>query len=580
MALRQLSETAGRHLIGFTEVKPAPGRWRFATHATASVTIAIVVLTIVLGPRIGLVGLTAAILGFSAADKPLRTRTPVLAATAAAYVIAVTLGALAGGKPVILTVTLAAIGVLSVLGFNTFVGDRPGPMFMIIGSAIASYLAHVGMPMSTIVEAGALGVGVSSAASLLLQVLQRSHPEKDAVDAAADAVSAYVDAPAAKLGDTEVGRLRDRAYAGIFSASMVVEAAVGRQPHSKRWRRLNRRLRHLHAQVVRRIISVRMPGSPLAISALEQRRYLGAPHTGYLLRWTISQSSMAWFAARRLGVAIVVACAVAYGLGIGHPYWAVMTTALVTSIHADRLTLTHRALHRLAGTVAGVFAFFAIHAIDPEGLWIPAVALMLFFFIQLTVVRNYAIGVFFVTPMALLISTSGNPGVPVGDLIGERIAQTAIGAAVSLTVIWVAGRRTPIRLVRRQFRRGLRALERVLVLLADGAHTSDVGHEARRDLAFEQLQCAKVLQLAGPDLPTEAGEWDEVEGSFGMLSCTVLAACWTTSPLLHLDAAGMASALQRMIAGLPPVGTTTVDAHGVATDLRTILEHGIRTLPA
>lgn len=573
--VQAVTDAAGRHLVDFTKVKPAPGRWKFALHATATVTVAVVVLTLALGPRNGMIGLTGAMLGFSAPSTPWRTRLPVLTGTAICYVLAVTLGALAGGSPVILTVTLAAVGVVGVLGFNTFVGDRPGPMFLIIGAAIASYLTHVGMPIHTVVAAGALGVGVSALSSLVLQVLQRDHPEHDAVDAAAEAVAAYVDAPQVALGDAEVGRLRDQAYAAIFSASVVIEDAVGRQPHSKRWRRLNRRLRHLHAQVIRRIVSVRLPGSPLAIGAFEQRRYLGSPDTAYLLRWTVSQSSMSWYAARRLGAAIVLACLVAYGLQIGHPYWAVMTTALVTSIHADRLALTHRALHRLAGTVAGVLAFFGIHALHPEGLWIPVVAVILIFLIQLTVVRNYAIGVFFVTPMALLISTTGNPGVPVGDLIGDRIVQTAIGAAVSLTVIWISGRRTPIRLVRRQFRRGLRALERVLVLLADGAEATDIGHVARRDLAFEQLQCAKILQIASRDLPPEVGEWEEVETAFGAIACTTLAACWTISPLRSLDAAGMASALQRMIAGLPPVGTAVVEAQDVAADLRRILDDGI-----
>jgi len=577
--LTALPGAASRELLSFTEVKPAPGRWRFALHATTSVTVAIVVLALVLGPSNGIIGLTGAFLGFSASTKPWRSRLPVLVVTAVAYVLFVTLGALAGNDPILLTILLAAVGLVGVLGYNTFVGDRPGPMFFIIGPAIASYLSTVGISVGVIVEAGALGVGVSAATSQILQILQGSHPEKDAVEAAQEAVSAYVDAPSGTLSAAEIGRLRDQAYAAIFSAAMTVESAVGRQPHSKRWRRLNRRLRHLHAQVIRRLVSVRMPGSPVAISALEQRRYLGTPSPAYLLRWTISQSSMAWFAARRLAATIVVTCAVAYGLHVGHPYWAVMTTALVLTIHGDRLTLTHRALHRLTGTVLGVGLFFGIHALQPSGIWVLVVALALVFLIQLTVVRNYALGVLFVTPMALLISTTGNPFTPVSDIVGERIGETAIGAAVSLVVIWFTGRRTPIRLVRRQFRRGLRALERVLIALADGKEGTEEGFDARRNLSFEQLHCARILQIAGRDLPRETGEWGEVESALGVLTYTVLAACWTTAPLKYLDAAEMARLLQRMISGLPPVGTTLVDAAEVAADLRTILDRGLHPDP-
>ncbi|TWP35268.1 FUSC family protein [Leekyejoonella antrihumi] len=575
MRLSALPDTLVRELLSFTEVKPAPGRWRFALHATTCVTVAIIVLAVVLGPRLGIIGLTGAFLGFSAAAKPWRSRLPVLAVTAAAYVAFVTLGALAGSNPILLTVVLATVGLVGVLGYNTFVGDRPGPMFFIIGPAIASYLAPAGVPIGVIVEAGALGVGVSALTSQILQVLARSHPETDAVEAAQKAVAAYVDSPPGALGDAEIGRLRDQAYAAIFSAAMVVESAVGRQPHSKRWRRLNRRLRHLHAQVIRRLVTVRMPGSPIAVSALEQRRYLGSPSAAYLLRWTISQSSMAWFSARRLAATIVITCAVVYGLHIGHPYWAVMTAALVMTIHGDRLTLTHRALHRLAGTVLGVGLFFGIHSLHPQGSWVLVAALLLVFMIQLTAVRNYAIGVLFVTPMALLISVSGNPGVPLRSIVGERLLETAVGATISLIIIWFTGRRTPIRLVRRQFRRGLRALERVLIALADGAEASPQGFEARRDLAFEQLHCAKILQIAGRDLPPETGEWKEVEGALGVLTYTVLAGCWTTSPLMHLDAGEMARLLQRMISNLPPVGTTIVDAADVSRDLREILDQGV-----
>lgn len=575
MALRGAAERAGREVVSFTQVKAAPGRWRFALHATTCVTAALVVLTVVLGPALGIIGLTGTFLGFSASAKPLRARITVLACTSVSYVVLVTLGGLVGDDPILLTAFFVVVGIISVLGFSAFVGDRPGPMFFVIGPAIASYLTTVGIPLHVITVAGALGVGVSSACSLLLQWLERNHPERDAVEAAGRAVAAYVDATPGTLSPAQIGRLRDQAYAEIFSASMLVEQAVGRQPRSRRWRRLNRRLRHLHAQVIRRVVSVYLPGSPLAISALVQRRYLGSPPPAYLLRWTISQSSMPWFAARRFAVAVLGTCLVAYGLHIGHPYWAVMTTALIMTIHADRLTLTHRALHRVAGTVIGVGVFFGIHAGNPSGIWITVIALALMFLIQLTVVRNYAVGVMFVTPMALLISTTGNPYVPVKDVVGQRVVETAIGAGMSLLVIWLTGRRTPIRVVRRQFRRALRALERVLILLADGRQDTGPGYEARRNLAFEQLHCARILQLAGRDLPHELGSWDRLETSLGVLTYTVLAACWTTAPLRHLDAAGTASRLQRMIGELPPIGTAVVNGDEVAADLDEIFREGV-----
>nr|WP_246306057.1 FUSC family protein [Allobranchiibius huperziae] len=308
---------------------------------------------------------------------------------------------------------------------------------------------------------------------------------------------------------------------------------------------------------------------------MEGQRYLGSPSFAYLLRWGLSQRSLPWLAARRLAAAVLLTCAVSYGLHLGHPYWAVLTTALIITVGADRLSLTHRALHRLAGTLAGVLVFFALHALHVRGLLLLGVALLLVFLMQMVVVRNYALGGIFITPMALLISTANNPYQPVGHIAGLRILDTAVGAASSLIVIWVSSRGTPVILVRRQYRRALRALERVLVMLADGEQSTPAGFEARRDLSFEQLQCAQVLQIAQVDLPLTLGSWGELEAALNKLSYTVLAACWTVDPPATLHADAMAARLQRILSKLPPVSRTLVDAHELAKDLHDVLRIGM-----
>lgn len=573
--MRLTTEAINRQLLTFAEVKPAPGRWKFALHVLTIVTVAIAVVSALLGPSMGLIGITGAFLGFIAQARPIRSRMVILAGLNLTYIACVSLGALVGSRPVLLTIALTLIALVTVLGYNSLVGEPPGAMFLIIGPAIASYLPTRGVPAGTVILVCAMGCVTSSLTSLLLQLLtRRRHAERDAVDTTREAVSAYLDANRATIPRYELARLRDQAFASVFGATMILEDAVGREPRVQHWRRMNAELRRLHLAIIQQVARVHLPGREVAVSGVEQRRYHGRPDARYLLRWGLSRSSLPWLAARRMAVAVFVTCLVSYGLHIGHPYWAAMTAALVMSVTADRLALTHRALHRVAGTVVGIGVFLAIHAAHPSGLVLLAVTLLLIFGIQMLAVRNYALGVIFVTPMALLISTAASTYQPVGAIAGQRLVETTVGAAISVTVLWVTGRKAPIALVRRQFRRSLYSLQSLLTLISDGEQSTEHGYAARRDLAYEQLQCGQILQIAQTELPRQLADWKLLETSLNEASYIVLAACWTTDPQHAIDAERMAGVLSRMIAALPPVGTQMVDARIISGGLRRMLEAG------
>ena len=573
--MRPAPEALTRHLLAFAEVKPAPGRWKFALHVLAIVIVAVTLISVLLGPSMGLVGITGAFLGFVALTRPVRSRIVILAGMCATYIVGVALAALAGSEPVLLTLVLTVISLVTVLGYNTLVAEPPGAMFLIIGPVIASYLPTVGLSVGKVVLVGAIASVSASAASLLLQLAtERRHVEQDALTAAEEAATAYLDADRRITPRHQLARLRDQAFVSVFRASMVLEDAVGREPRQRQWRRMNATLRRLHLAIIQQVVRVHLPGREVVVTGVEQRRYLGRPDVSYLMRWGLSRSSLPWLAARRMAAAVLLTCAITFGFHAGHPYWGVMTTALVMSVTRDRLALTHRALHRVAGTIVGIGVFALIHQAHPSGFVLLVIALALVYAIQLFAVRNYAIAVIFVTPMALLISTAAVPYRPISEIAGERVLETVVGAAASVLVIWLAGRRAPIALVRRQFRRSLRSLERLLLLIADGQQSTETGLAARRDLSFEQLQCSQILQLAQTDLPRTLADWNLLETSLNEASYVVLAACWTTDPPHAIDAERMAGVLARMIAALPPVGTTMVDARVIAGGLQRMLDIG------
>ncbi len=570
----------GAQLSTFAEIKSSPGRWKPALRATVMTAITVLAVGLVYGKSLALLGITGSFIGNTVTERPWRSRLRVLVWMDLAYVIGCALAVLAGASPVLLSVLLTVIAIVTVLGYNAVVADPPGPIFLIIGPAIASYLSAQGLPRWDVLGVSTLGCLVGSAVSLLLHPRTKATAEAKAVATAGDEVAEldrlYADDDATLA---ERAEQRDSAYAAVLSASMTLEEAVGRNPRRREWRTLLIELRRLHFSIISRIAHDAMPGAVVEVEAMAQRRYLGSPPIAYLVRWGVSPRSLPWLAARRIGLAIALTCVASYGLRLTHPFWAVMTTALVMSMGADRLSLTHRALHRMVGTLAGVVAFVGLHALDPSIDAVFAIAIVLVFMVQWTVVRNYALGAFFVTPMALLVTSSNGTLLSLGELVRERIVDTLIGVAVSVFVMWLTDRRAPIALVRRQFRRTLRVNARVLELIARDAHTGPDGFRARRDLAYEQLQAGRILRIAQQDKNKLLGVWSNVEAVVNAMSYTVLAACWIRDPNKHVNAAAMAGELRALIADLPPVSTSLVDATELARDLEQVLIVGVPRIP-
>ncbi len=128
----------------------------------------------------------------------------------------------------------------------------------------------------------------------------------------------------------------------------------------------------------------------------------------------------------------LVGCALAgyvsSALGVGHPYWAIVTAA---SVYQPNLALSwSRALQRTVGNLLGVMVFAAViplARVDP--LVLVLCVLFFNFAAEALITRNYWLGSVAVTPMALLILEFGGFQ-PAGELIADRTLDTLVGVAV------------------------------------------------------------------------------------------------------------------------------------------------------
>lgn len=189
-------------------------------------------------------------------------------------------------------------------------------------------------------------------------------------------------------------------------------------------------------------------------------------------------------------------------VGVGHPYWAVVTAA---SIYQANTTLSwQRALQRTLGNLLGLLLYTALLPLLHTGQLVMIVlALACQLGAEACITRNYWLGSVWVTPMALLLTEFGSR-LPARTLIADRWIDTVVGAAVGLACcVLVTNRRAADRIEV--------ALERVTAaesaasrLLTSGpAPGADDAREtgwARDRLAGGLVELREAVEVA-------AGEW-------------------------------------------------------------------------
>lgn len=203
-----------------------------------------------------------------------------------------------------------------------------------------------------------------------------------------------------------------------------------------------------------------------------------------------------------LALRTAVGCALAgyasLALGVGRPYWALVTAA---SLYQANLTLTwSRGVQRVVGNLAGVLLFAAVVPLahlGPAALVLTCLAFN--FGAEALISRNYWLGSVCVTPMALLITEFTGFQEP-GTLITERLVDTVVGALVGFaTAIAVTNRRAGDH-VETALTAVDRARERTARLLAEPHSTPAALESAHRTLAAALVELRATADAA-------AGEW-------------------------------------------------------------------------
>lgn len=353
-------------------------------------------------------------------------------------------------------------------------------------------------------------LGLAAAAGLwawlvgMAPALTRPHgPERRATAHALNAAAAY--AETAGTGDGHTGA-RVTALAAVQAARQSLRSA-GRRPSATR--------RALARLVVRAEVAL---AAPTDADPARLRAWAGAlrgtgpvPDTGDPRADTAEPAAArrtpwaglgALAALTPLAARTAVGCALAgyasLALGIGRPYWALVTAA---ALYQANLSLTWgRTVQRVVGNLAGVLLFAAVAPLAHLGpLALVLCCLAFSFGAEALISRNYWLGSVCVTPLALLVTGFAGPQ-RTGDLVTERAVDTLVGAAVGFAAaLAVTDRRAGDRVVR-SLTAVDRAREHAARVLADPGAAPAAVETARRDLAAALLDLRATADAA-------AGEW-------------------------------------------------------------------------
>lgn len=544
-------------------VNKAAGRWPFALRAAVAVAGPVLVATLLGQPRLGLMtglGAFTVLYGAGAAG---RHRAILLPTVGLGLIAAASLGALTHTNAWLNVVAMAWVAVVASLLAGILKIGPPGAYFFVLVCGVAGYMTAHGQPGWLVIAMTAVGAVVAAGVGLIDLLWAPYGAERKAVSAADAAMRGFETAD----GDLSEPRalasqslhhawttVRDAGRPGSKLAPIVAELAGLQARYERRSAQVSGSLAGFDVHPWGATEGEEAPDDS-ALTGVDREQLrdssLGRPDPGYLLRRGVTWPSEALLVAARVGIAALVAGTIALILPTAHPYWAVAFAVLVLHQGGRRSAQAVRGIQRLLGTAVGLLFYAFILWVGPDGVWLALLLAVLQFAIEMLVVRNYALAVAFITPLALTIaSASGSDEEPL-HVILERAFDSVVAVTVALAVLWTVGRGTALLLARGHARRSIVAMEPVLDALA--AHRLDTPEAARdrRHLYFELLELQHMADQSSADEPARLRPYLPTFIAVAHLGYAVLGACWHPGSQRAAEAAGRVRDGLTLITGQP-----------------------------
>ncbi|SCE09759.1 Fusaric acid resistance protein-like [Streptomyces sp. BpilaLS-43] len=420
------------------------------------------------------------------------------------------------------TAVLIAVGAVLAAVQKTFCdATRIGPPGNVIFSFVTSAALFAPQELGQVPGHLALALATGAFAWLITvgpALRRREGPERRATARALDAAAAYVADPghrtrhaaaaavqAAWQSLLAAGRptaVRQELERLVVHAERALATATGEGSRGADAERLARWAAQTRGRGP-------MPGPPPAPGTVEQLFGIDAERARQRNRRGRREARTRFLRALAPGSPVLpialrtlVGCATAgylsYALGVGRPYWAIVTAAAVYQPNATQSW--SRALQRVFGNLVGVLVFAAVIPVARLGPLALVLSVLCFnFAAEALITRNYWLGSVAVTPMALLVVEFAGSH-PARELISDRALDTLVGAAAGLLAVFAVPNRRAGGRVEQALAATGEARERAERLLAEPDVDPLSLEAARRRLTSSLVELRDASDVA-------AGEW-------------------------------------------------------------------------
>jgi hypothetical protein len=435
----QTTMRANRGRSAVWEIRRSEASTAAAVRSALAMGIPLVVLVLMSRPEEAAFAAFGSFTGLYASSLPYLARARVLAGVGVGFVAAVAVGSglsflVPDGHAAVWVSVLAAVAGLAKWGCDTAGLGSPGPWMLLFAFAASTQVPAGADDVATRTLLAAAGAGAALVVVLTGALTDRTGPERRAV-AAATRASARVSA----MGDRASTRDWHHAHTALVRAERFARGVT--TPDGTRLRRAVARAEdELTDAVLDQLTRGRDPLASAPDRADErgrESRLIDAPTAIERLRARNARHAAALRAltAARAVVGVGVAGTLSVLLGLGHPYWAPVSAAAV--LQSTHLLMTwHRGLQRALGTAGGLVLAAILLEMRPVPWAIAGLVVLMQVGIELLIVRNYALGVLFITPLAILLSELLRAG-PAHTVLVDRVVGVAVGILVGVAAALV-----------------------------------------------------------------------------------------------------------------------------------------------
>lgn len=116
-------------------------------------------------------------------------------------------------------------------------------------------------------------------------------------------------------------------------------------------------------------------------------------------------------------------------LALSNPYWVPISCAAILQGATFRM-VWHRNVHRIVGTVIGMFLASAIFSFHPSALMLALCVCVLQTIVEMLIVKNYGLAVIFITPLTVIMAEITTSGVDATLLLEHRLIDIVLGSVI------------------------------------------------------------------------------------------------------------------------------------------------------